>query len=144
RGILFVIRLTKARHPEVAAKRPSKDARPGPSPFEARWRSHLRVTGMRCLSFAGYDKWQLDGGWYFDFGRGGRRQRVRNESKLAGLDLQGDDFRIDAALCEAAGNEPQPGLRRAGEHVAELMVFAKAPDRAETFFDGVAEQFSHQ
>jgi hypothetical protein len=24
------------RHPEVAAKRPSKDARPGPSPFEAR------------------------------------------------------------------------------------------------------------
>src|SRR5580704_18103526 len=25
------------RHPEVAAKRPSKDARPGPSPFEARF-----------------------------------------------------------------------------------------------------------
>jgi hypothetical protein len=25
------------RHPEVAAKRPSKDAQPGPSPFEARF-----------------------------------------------------------------------------------------------------------
>jgi hypothetical protein len=34
------------RHPEVAAKRPSKDTAeaPGPSPFEARFASHLRVT----------------------------------------------------------------------------------------------------
>jgi hypothetical protein len=31
-----------ARHPEAAAKRPSKDR--APSPFEARCRAHLRVT----------------------------------------------------------------------------------------------------
>jgi hypothetical protein len=37
------------RHPEVAAKAASKDERPdamGPSPFEAHFRSRLRVTGI--------------------------------------------------------------------------------------------------
>jgi hypothetical protein len=43
------------RHPEVAAQPPSKDERPpaGPSPFEARFRSHLRVTGIDI--FDSYD-----------------------------------------------------------------------------------------
>jgi ribosomal protein L11 methyltransferase len=39
-----------SRHPEVRAKRASKDARPGPSPFEGRAaRGHLRVTGNRFI-----------------------------------------------------------------------------------------------
>src|SRR5262249_31382652 len=44
RGV--VISREQVRHPEVRAKRASKDAAeaPGPSPFEGRFRGHLRVT----------------------------------------------------------------------------------------------------
>jgi ribosomal protein L11 methyltransferase len=39
-----------SRHPEVPAKRASKDARPGPPPFEDRaTRGHLRVTGNKRI-----------------------------------------------------------------------------------------------
>jgi hypothetical protein len=34
------------RHPEVAAKRPSKGDGPGRASFEARFRSHLRMTEL--------------------------------------------------------------------------------------------------
>src|SRR2546423_1116589 len=38
------------------------------------------------------------------------------QAGLARLDLQGEIFRIDAALGEAARDEPKPGLLRAHEH----------------------------
>jgi hypothetical protein len=40
-------------------------------------------------------------------------------------------FRVDAALGEAAGDEPKAWLRRAREHVAQFLAFAESPDRAE-------------
>jgi hypothetical protein len=57
------------RHPEAAAKRPSKDAAeaPGPSPFEARRfaPSTFRVTGQSYDSsaFAAYSSSSLIGRW---------------------------------------------------------------------------------
>src|SRR5262249_48110543 len=43
------LRFVWFRHPEVRAAKPraSKDGRPGPSPFERRYRGHLRVTEWR-------------------------------------------------------------------------------------------------
>src|SRR5450631_2936943 len=41
--------LRHLRHPEVRAKRASKDEPPGPSPFEGRLRGHLRVTVTKPL-----------------------------------------------------------------------------------------------
>src|SRR3954467_853010 len=53
-------------------------------------------------------------------------------------------MRVDAALREAAGDEPKAGLRRALEHVAQLLAFAEAPDRADALRRFVAEQPAHQ
>jgi len=47
-------------------------------------------------------------------------------------------------LREAAGDEPEAGLRRAPEHVAQLLVGAEAPDRADARRDGLAEQLADQ
>ena len=66
------------------------------------------------------------------------------QSDLAGLDLQREIFRVDAALGEAAGDEPEAGLRGARIHVAQFLVLAKSPDRADAVGDLVAEQFAHQ
>ena len=45
---------------------------------------------------------------------------------------------------EAAGDEPQARLRGARVHVAQFLVRAKIPDRADAARDIVAEQFAHQ
>src|SRR5512145_899686 len=62
-----------------------------------------------------------------------------DETELARLDLQSQILGIDAALREAAGDEPQARLRRAREHVAQLLSFAEAPDRADARRDFRAE-----
>src|SRR5262249_15960614 len=67
-----------------------------------------------------------------------------HQADLAGLDLQAEVFRVDAALGEAAGDEPQARLRRAHEHVAQLIPGAKAPDRPDPVGDGVTEQLPDQ
>src|SRR4051794_39557241 len=54
---------------------------------------------------------------------------ARQQSKLAGLDLQREELGVDAALRKTAGDEPEPGLAGAGIHVAQLLRFTKAPDR---------------
>src|SRR5579883_3483150 len=53
------------------------------------------------------------------------------QADLLRLDLQRHVLRIDAALRQAAGDEPQAGLRRAHEHVAQFLLAAEAPDRAD-------------
>src|SRR3954469_20231081 len=60
------------------------------------------------------------------------------------LDLEREIFRVDPALREAAGDEPEAGLPGACIHVAQLEAVAKAPDRADPVDDAVAEQFPHQ
>src|SRR6266702_6889444 len=60
------------------------------------------------------------------------------------LDLERKIFRIDPVLREAAGDEPQAWLPGARIHVAQLDAVAKAPGRADTVGDAVAEQLSHQ
>src|ERR1700726_909594 len=72
-----------------------------------------------------------------------RHCRVRHklqQSRLAALDLQRKIFRIDAALRDAAGDQPEAGLPGAGEHVAHLLIVAEPPDRADAFCHCMAEQ----
>src|SRR6476620_2822671 len=45
---------------------------------------------------------------------------------------------------QAAGDEPEARLRRAGVHVAQFLLLAESPDRADAFGDRIAEQFAHQ
>src|SRR6185312_1193340 len=66
------------------------------------------------------------------------------QSRLDRLDLQRQILRIDTALREAAGDEPQPGLWRAHVHVAQLLAVAKAPDRPDAVGDCIAEQLAYQ
>src|SRR5882757_2074497 len=58
------------------------------------------------------------------------RTCARQQPFLDRLDLQRQIFRIDAALREAAGDEPQPRLAGARIHVAQLLAVAETPDRA--------------
>src|SRR5262249_58286491 len=73
-----------------------------------------------------------------------RAPRKRQQADLAGLDLQREVFRVDAALGEAAGDEPQAGLRGAHEHVAELVPAVESPHRTDAPRDVLAEQFSNE
>ena len=66
------------------------------------------------------------------------------QTHLASLDLQSEIFRVDAALGEAAGDEPEAGLRSAREHVAQLLLIAESPDRTDGRSDVVAEQLANQ
>src|SRR4029077_18579785 len=59
---------------------------------------------------------------------------------LAGLDLQAEILGVDAALGETAGDEPEPRLPGAHEHVAQLLVIAESPDRADAGGNIFAEQ----
>src|ERR1700681_3862764 len=68
----------------------------------------------------------------------------RQQPFLDRLDLQRQIFRIDPALREAAGDEPEAGLAGAGVHIAQFLILAEAPDRADALGDLVAEQFAHQ
>src|SRR5262249_22983015 len=56
------------------------------------------------------------------------------------LDLEREVLGVDPALRKAAGDEPEPRLRRALEHVAQLLAFAEPPDRADAFGHPGAEQ----
>ena len=73
-----------------------------------------------------------------------RRPRQGNQALFAGLYLKGEVFGIDAALGEAARQEPKAGLSGALEHVAKLLPVAKAPDRPDTIGHAVAEQSAYQ
>src|SRR6266702_3112919 len=92
------------------------------------------------------DKW-IPGSRYarpgMTTGLGGARLPPQ-KSFLDRLDLEREGFRIDPALREAAGDEPQARLPRARIHVAQLEAFTKAPDRADAVGHAVAEQLSHQ
>src|SRR5436305_1668170 len=66
------------------------------------------------------------------------------QANLAGLDLQREELGVDAALRKTAGDEPEPGLAGARIHVAQLLRFTKAPDRADAGGDILAEEFAHQ
>src|SRR3978361_2378028 len=57
---------------------------------------------------------------------------TRQQAGLDRLDLQREIFRIDPALCQAAGDEPEAGLPGARVHVAQLLVLAESPDPAHT------------
>src|SRR5215813_167704 len=74
----------------------------------------------------------------------GRLTAMRQQSFLDRLDLQRQIFRIDAALRKAAGNEVEASLAGARIHVAQLLLGAKAPDRADARSDDLAEQLLHQ
>src|SRR5215831_5735178 len=56
---------------------------------------------------------------------------LRQQADLAGLDLQREIPGVDAALGEAAGDEPQARLRGAREHVAQLLPLPESPDRTD-------------
>src|SRR3984893_9846552 len=68
----------------------------------------------------------------------------RQQAFLDRLDLQRQIFRIDPALRQAAGDEPQAGLAGAGVHVAQLLAVAESPDRADALDHFVAEQLANQ
>src|ERR1700754_3657462 len=66
------------------------------------------------------------------------------QAELAGLDLQREIRRIDAALREAAGDEPEARLCGAHEHVAQFLALAESPDRADAGRNILAEQLADQ
>src|SRR5580704_10829838 len=68
----------------------------------------------------------------------------RQQPFLDRLDLQRQIFRVDAALGEAPGDEPEARLRRAGVHVAQFLSVAESPDRADALGDRITEQSPHQ
>src|ERR1041384_599612 len=63
-----------------------------------------------------------------------------DEAGFGRLDLEREVLGVDPALREAAGDEPKPRLRRALEHVAQLLAFAEAPDRADAGGHAGAEE----
>src|SRR5271157_4103864 len=71
-------------------------------------------------------------------------RRPLKQAPLARLDLQREVLRVDAALRQAAGDEIQPRLLRADEHVAQLLAVAEPPDRTDARRDILAEQFGDQ
>src|ERR1700692_2360113 len=68
----------------------------------------------------------------------------RQQPFLDRLDLQRQIFRIDPALRQAAGDEPEAGLRGARVHVAQFLPLAEAPDRTDARGDFIAEQLADQ
>src|SRR5579872_1927672 len=79
-------------------------------------------------------------------GEKGRKlaRRSRQNAFLDRLDLQREIFRVDAALREAAGDEPEAILAGARIHVAQLLPVAKTPDWTGARGDLLAEQLLHQ
>ncbi|NDG50505.1 MAG: SDR family oxidoreductase, partial [Rhodospirillales bacterium] len=55
------------------------------------------------------------------------------------LDLEGEILRVNPALRQATGDEPQTLLRRALEHVVQFAIRADAPDRPDAIQHGVAD-----
>src|SRR4051812_26708181 len=68
----------------------------------------------------------------------------REDPKLHRLDLQRQILGVDAALRQAAGDEPQAFLWRTLVHVAELAVRADAPDWADALDHCLAERTTDQ
>src|SRR6185437_12005382 len=73
-----------------------------------------------------------------------RDRSARQQSLLDGLDLQREIFRVDPTLCQAAGDEPQAGLRGARIHVPQFLSVAETPDRTDARGNLVAEQPPYQ
>ena len=69
---------------------------------------------------------------------------ARQQPFLDRLDLQRQIFRVDPALRQAAGDEPEARLAGAGVHVAQFLSFAESPDRADPRGDFIAEQLADQ
>src|SRR5690348_15069301 len=72
------------------------------------------------------------------------RSGAGQQAFLDSFDLQRQVSRIDAALRETPGNEPQTWLGGARVHVAQLLSLAETPDRADAFGHRVSEQFAHE
>jgi hypothetical protein len=69
----------------------------------------------------------------------------RHQALLFRLDLKRKVFRVDPALGEAAGDEPQAGLAGGHPHVAQFLLrFVDAPDGADALSDGVAEELADE
>src|SRR5262249_59478083 len=66
------------------------------------------------------------------------------QAHLAGLDLEAEISRVDAALREAARDEPKARLRRSREHVAQFLPIAESPNRPDAAGNIIAEQFADQ
>src|SRR5215510_11685097 len=66
------------------------------------------------------------------------------QAGFAGLYLQAEILGVDAALGETAGDKPEARLGGAHEHVAQFLVIAETPDRANAVRDITAEQFANQ
>src|SRR3984957_5449660 len=73
-----------------------------------------------------------------------RVRAARQQPFLDRLDLQCQIFRVDAALRQAAGDEPKARLAGARIHVAQFLALAEAPDRADARRDLFAEQSADQ
>src|SRR6202790_5641877 len=67
---------------------------------------------------------------------------ARQQPFLDRLDLQRQVFRVDPALREAAGDEPEAGLRCPCVHVAQFLAVAESPDRADAARNLGAAQFA--
>lgn len=75
----------------------------------------------------------------------GARSPFGNQPLLLRPDLRREEFRVDTALGEAAGDELEAGLAGGAPHVAELLlVFVEAPDAADARGDVVAEELAHE
>src|SRR5581483_8454071 len=118
---------------------------PAPGPCRADWRRSAAATGSapRCRARCASPTARC-----VPCGRTGWASRCRasrvEKAFFNGLDLQGEVFRVDAALGEAAGDEPQARLRRALERVAQPLAFAEAPHRADALGRLAAEELRDQ
>src|SRR4051794_18632910 len=107
----------------------------------SRWR--LWIPGRICDAPRNKGAWiRVDSG----HGRVGLccMRDPRQQPFLDGLDLQRQISRVDPALRQAAGDEPEARLRGARVHVAQLLTLAESPDRADAVGDPLAEQLAHQ
>src|SRR5450631_1314585 len=105
------------------------------NPYSLSW---LWIPGS-CFARPG-----MTGAGFVDSRKRRRPRNPRQQPFLDRLDLQRQIFRIDPALRQPAGDEPQAGLRGARIHVAQLLALAKTPDRADAIDDFIAEQLSHK
>src|SRR4029453_529603 len=67
-----------------------------------------------------------------------------HQAYLAGLYLQRQILRVDAALSQTAGDKPEARLRGAREHVAQFLFIAESPDGANAGGNIVAKQLANQ
>ena len=66
-----------------------------------------------------------------------------DQSFFDGFDLQGQIFRVNACLGQAAGDKPDAILGRALIHVRKLAIFVLPPDLTNPFGHFLAERSAH-